>query len=107
MNTPHPDWHARAVALKIDGRCLIDGPRVASADLASFACISPLNGKWLGEVARGQQADIDLAVAAARRAFNARRWAGQSPAARKKVLQAFAVNIRQHREELALLETVD
>jgi acyl-CoA reductase-like NAD-dependent aldehyde dehydrogenase len=61
----------------------------------------------LSPVARGTQADIDAAVGAARRAFDDRRWAGQPPAARKKVLLAFAERILAAREELALLETLD
>lgn len=107
MNAPTPDWHARAAAVAIDGRCLINGRRVASTNSQTFDCISPLNGKVLGQIARGQAADIDAAVAAARRAFTARSWAGQPPAARKRILQAFAANILAHRDELALLETID
>lgn len=107
MNTPTPDWHARAAAVSIDGRCLINGRRVASTNSQTFDCTSPLNGKVLGQIARGQLADIDLAVAAARRAFNARTWAGQAPSARKKILQAFAEKMLAHCDELALLETLD
>jgi gamma-glutamyl-gamma-aminobutyraldehyde dehydrogenase len=106
-----PDWHARAAALKFDGRCFIDGRRVgtnaASADGSSFDCISPIDGKVLTPIARGKAADIDAAVQVARKAFEDRRWAGKSPAARKKILQAFAAKIIEHGEELALLETLD
>lgn len=102
-----PDWKARAAALTFDGRSFIDGRRLASADLATFDCISPIDGRVLTQVARGRSADIDAAVRAARTAFDDRRWAGKSPAARKKVLQAFGAKIVEHREELALLETLD
>ncbi|MBP6899467.1 MAG: aldehyde dehydrogenase [Burkholderiaceae bacterium] len=101
------DWHARAAAASFDGRALIDGRRVAAAAGASFDKHSPIDGRLLGAVARGQAADVDAAVAAARRAFDDGRWARQSPAARKAVLQRFAEAIRQHGEELALLETLD
>ena len=82
MDKTAVNWHERAAALRIDGRLL-------------------------GAVARGRQADIDAAVAAARTAFDAGRWAGQPPAARKKVLQRFAERILAARDELALLETLD
>jgi len=101
------DWQARASQLDIDGRALIAGRRVASASGQTFEKRSPIDGRLLGTVARGQAADIDLAVAAARRAFDDGRWARQPPAARKKVLQRFAEGLRAAQEELALLETLD
>ncbi|HZE92196.1 MAG TPA: aldehyde dehydrogenase [Rhizobacter sp.] len=107
MNTPSPDWRARAATIKPDGRAVIGGKRVAAAAGKTFDCISPLDGRTLALVARGQAADIDSAVASARQAFDDSRWAGQSPAARKKVLQRFAEKILAAQDELALLETLD
>jgi gamma-glutamyl-gamma-aminobutyraldehyde dehydrogenase len=107
MNNPAPDWLARAATLRIDGRALIDGQRRAAASGQTFDCISPINGRVLGTVARGAQADIDTAVASARAAFDDARWAGKAPAVRKRILQRFSERILAAREELALLETLD
>ncbi len=107
MNAPAIDWHARAAALRIDGRILIDGVRRDAASGQAFDCVSPIAGRVLGSVARGAQADVDAAVASARRAFDDARWAGKPPAARKRVLQRFAEAILAARDELALLETLD
>ncbi len=107
MNTPSPDWHAAAHALRIDGRALIGGERVAARGGETFDCRSPIDGRSLGPVARGQAADIDDAVASARRAFDDGRWARMAPAARKKTLQRFAQAILAAKDELALLETLD
>jgi len=106
-STPKPviDWHARAAALRVDGRALINGRRVEAAE--TFGKHSPLDNRLLGPVARGQATDIDAAVRAARAAFDDGRWAGQSPAKRKRVLQRFAELILGAQEELALLETLD
>jgi acyl-CoA reductase-like NAD-dependent aldehyde dehydrogenase len=101
------DWHARAAAIRPDGRALIDGQRVAALDGQSFAGISPIDGRTLTQVARGRAPDIDRAVAGARLAFEDRRWSGQSPSARKKILLKFAERLLAAREELALLETLD
>jgi acyl-CoA reductase-like NAD-dependent aldehyde dehydrogenase len=101
------DWHAAAATLRPDGRMFIGGERRASASGEAFAKHSPIDGRWLAEVARGQAADIDLAVAAARQAFEAGHWAGQAPAQRKRVLQRFAAGILAAQDELALLETLD
>jgi acyl-CoA reductase-like NAD-dependent aldehyde dehydrogenase len=107
MNKPTPDWHVAAAALQPDGRMFIGGRRLATADGETFDCLSPIDGRNLGPVARGREADIDTAVASARRAFSDGRWATKPPAARKKVLLRFAEGILAARDELALLETLD
>lgn len=105
MNTI--DWHARAAALTIDGRALINGQRVDAADGSTFECLSPVDGRKLTDVARCKAADIEQAVVAAREAFEDRRWAGLSPRERKTTLIRFADLVLANREELALLETLD
>jgi 4-guanidinobutyraldehyde dehydrogenase/NAD-dependent aldehyde dehydrogenase len=69
--------------------------------------VNPANGKVIAQVASCDAADVDLAVASARKAFDAGHWSRRAPAARKKVLLRFAELIRKHREELALTETMD
>jgi gamma-glutamyl-gamma-aminobutyraldehyde dehydrogenase len=101
------DWRARAAELRIDGRAFIAGQRVAAKSGETFDCISPLDGRMLGPVARGRAEDIDAAVASARTAFDDGRWAHKPPAQRKKILQRFAEKILAAKEELALLETLD
>jgi acyl-CoA reductase-like NAD-dependent aldehyde dehydrogenase len=101
------DWHARARDLRIDGRCVIDGERRAAQSGETFACLSPLDGRSLGDVARGREADVDAAVRSAGAAFDDGRWADKAPAQRKRVLQKFADKILAAKEELALLETLD
>ena len=107
MATTKIDWHLRAKNLKIDGRAVINGKRVDAADGATFACVSPIDSRTLADVASCKSADVDLAVAAARAAFNARTWAGKSPKERKQIMIQFADLILANREELALLETLD
>ena len=107
MNTASSDWTARAADQRIDGRMVIEGQRRAAASGQTFACLSPINGRSLGEVARGAQADVDAAVASARTAFDDARWAGMPPAVRKRLLLRFADKILAAKEELALLETLD
>lgn len=100
-------WRSRAADLKIEGRALIDGEMTRATDGASFDCLSPIDGRLLAQVSSGGAADIDRAVRAARAAFEDRRWAGQAPAARKRILQRFAALLRENLEELALLESLD
>lgn len=107
MSRPATDWAARAAAATFDGRGLVNGQRRDSAGGETFDKHSPIDGRRLGAVARGQAADVDAAVRSARAAFDDGRWARQPPAARKKVLQRFADAILGAQEELALLETLD
>ena len=107
MAAPPIDWHARAAVAAFDGRAVIGGDRVGAAAGETFIKTSPVDGRTLGTVARGREADIDAAVKCARAAFNDGRWCGKPPAVRKKLLQRFAEKILAAREELALLETLD
>ena len=107
MTHANPDWHARARDLTINGNAFIDGRYVAAAGGATFDCVSPIDGRVLARVASTDAADVDRAVVAARRAFEAGTWSRQPPRERKRVLLRFAGLIERHAEELALLETLD
>ena len=81
----------------------IDGKRVASKK--TFANCSPIDGKHLADMSAGGPAEIDAAVAAARRAFPA--WAKLGPEGRHPILKKFAQIIRDHTQQLAAVETAD
>ena len=93
--------------LKFDGRAVIDGKRVGARSGDVFDCISPVDGRVLGQVARCGNADIDAAVVAASAAFEDLRWRGLAPAQRKRIMIRFADLLLEHADELALTETLD
>lgn len=101
------DWQARAAALSIEGRAFINGAYCEAASGKRFTKHSPIDGRPLVDVAEGGAEDIDRAVTAARAAFADGRWRNQDPAQRKAVLLKLAALMREHNEELALLETLD
>ncbi|HET7202119.1 MAG TPA: aldehyde dehydrogenase [Steroidobacteraceae bacterium] len=101
------DWRKRAADLEINGQAFIDGRYVDAASGATFDDVSPVDGRVIARVASTDQADVDLAVAAARRAFEQGVWSRQAPRERKRVLQRFAELVLAHRDELAMLETID
>ncbi|WP_417700597.1 aldehyde dehydrogenase family protein [Pseudophaeobacter sp.] len=68
---------------------------------------SPIEGAVLTTLEGASAADVEKAVASARRAYDDRRWAGQSPAARKKVLYRIAERIEAEAVELAVLGVRD
>ncbi len=100
-------WIARAASLAIEGRAFISGAYVDALDGGTFAKVSPIDGKVFAHVADCGEADIDRAVKSARAAFESGAWRDADPQRKKKVLLRFAELIREHAEEIALLETLD
>jgi acyl-CoA reductase-like NAD-dependent aldehyde dehydrogenase len=101
------EWIARADALAPRTDIFIDGRFVPAASGRTFDDLTGRNGSVIATVAEGDGEDVDRAVAAARRAFDDRRWSDQSPVARKRVLLRLADLVREHVDELALLESLD
>ena len=85
----------------------IDGAFRPAQSGARFTTENPATGQPLAEVAAGDAADIDLAVRAARRAFDDGRWSRRSPADRKAVLLAFADRLEANADELAMLDSLE
>src|SRR6188474_34146 len=84
----------------------IDGQWVDSESGKTFSTPNPATGEPLAEVAEADKADIDKAVAAARRAFEG-KWAKVSARDRGRLLYKLSQLIEEHSEELAALETAD
>ncbi len=107
MTNTDVNWHERARGLAPEGRAFIDGRYVGAVSGETFDCVSPIDGRVIANVASADAADVDLAVEAARRAFERGSWSRQPPRERKRVLLRFAELLLEHRDELALLETLD
>lgn len=93
----------------LDGRptrLLIDGHWVPSLSGRTFESRNPANGELLAHVAEGEAADIDLAVAAARRALGG-PWSRMKPDERQRIMLKLADLVDQHFDELSLLDTLD
>jgi aldehyde dehydrogenase (NAD+) len=84
----------------------IDGQWVDAESGKSFGTPNPATGATLAEVAEGDKADIDKAVAAARKAFEG-KWSKMSARDRGRLLYKLAQLIESKAQELAALETAD
>ena len=93
--------------LDIRAQAFIDGEYADAASGETFACVSPVTGETIAQVAAGDAADVDRAVAGARAAFESGAWSRLAPKKRKKALMRFAGLMRDHADELAVLETID
>lgn len=92
---------------KAPRRLLIDGKLVDAQSGRTFATINPATGEELAQVAHGAAADIDLAVKAARRAFENPAWRDMSANDRSLLLYRLADLIERDAHELAVLECLD
>lgn len=101
------DWQRRAATQRFIDQALIGGRQRPAASGATFDAIDPASNRLLARVAACDAADVDAAVAAARRAFDEGPWARLAPVERKRVLLRLAELMLAHREELALLDSLN
>ncbi len=84
---------------------LIGGRWTASVSGKTFTTYEPSTGQPLAEVCEAQAEDVDVAVIAARAAFD--QWRKVTPYQRERLLQKLADLIEQHAQEFAEIETLD
>jgi betaine-aldehyde dehydrogenase len=86
----------------------IDGKWVDALGGERFDSIDPATGQVLASLPRAQAADVDLAVAAARRTFDDGTWgAAVAERERARIMFRVAELVRARRDELAELEVRD
>lgn len=86
---------------------LIGGQWVDALSGKTFEARNPATGELLAAIAEGDAADIDRAVAAARRAFEEGPWSRFTPAERQGVLLRLADLLEARGEDFARLDTLD
>ena len=101
------DWRELAETVRFPRALHIDGKPVEAIGGATLSKINPATGEVLADVAMGDGRDVDLAVSAARRAFEDGRWSHKSPGERRQILLKLAELIEGDAENLALLESLD
>jgi phenylacetaldehyde dehydrogenase len=88
-------------------RMLIDGKWVEAKSGKTFEVEDPATQETIAHVPAGDKADIDAAVAAARKAFESGPWSRISPADRAKLVWRLGDLLEQHADEFAELEALD
>jgi len=103
------------VALSPKVKSFVGQPRQALIDSRwqnaqggeTFEVFDPATEQVIAHVADCKKADVDLAVSAARQAFDKGPWASMSPSARGKILWKIGDLILENLEELAQLEALN
>jgi betaine-aldehyde dehydrogenase len=85
----------------------IDGEWVGNKDGRSFAVIDPSTEETMAMVTEASAVEVDLAVRAARRAFDSGPWADSTPMSRARVLFNLAATVRAHLAALAEVEAIN
>lgn len=88
-------------------KLLIDGQWLAAESGKTFDVTNPADGQTIAAVAEGDKADINKAVAAARRAFEGGRWPALTASERGRLLWKLADLMEEHLDEFAEIESLD
>jgi NAD-dependent aldehyde dehydrogenases len=94
------------IDLKKQYELFIDGRWVAPKKKKYFATTNPANEKKIANIAYADESDVDLAVAAARKAFDG-VWSKIAPSERAKYIYRIARIMQERSRELAVIETMD
>ncbi len=87
-----------------DVKMIIGGEGVDALDGQTFDVLNPATGKVIARAPLGGKADVDRAVAAARKAFEG-PWSTWSASKRGRTLQKYSELVKRNVEELAQLES--
>ena len=101
------EYKAIAGSLKLPQNAFIDGSFRPAISGKTFTTVNPATGEALTEIAACAAEDVDLAVRAARDAFEDGRWSRLHPGERKEVLLELARLMQDNARELAVLESLD
>ncbi|MBJ8348894.1 aldehyde dehydrogenase family protein [Antrihabitans sp. YC2-6] len=85
----------------------VDGQWIDALSGATFETLDPATGEAITTVPHSGVADVDRAVAAARRAFESGPWRALTPAQRQRMLWQIGEGILSRAEQFAQLETID
>jgi betaine-aldehyde dehydrogenase len=86
-------------------KMLIDGKWVNAESDRTYAVLNPATEEEIARVALGGKADVDKAVAAARKAFPL--WSQKTQEERTKILRPFVADIKKYLPELAKIDVLD
>ena len=107
MSHSQKHYQKLADSLQYCTKAFINGNHVDSQSNQTFTTINPATGQLITKITSCNEEDVNQAVAAARAAFEDRRWAGLAPAERKEIMYRFAQLIEDRQDEFAVMESLD
>ena len=109
MSTPTQSPIPKSLQLFLSGpkKLLINGQWVAAKSGKTFDVFDPATDQVVAQVAEGDAADVELAVAAARKAFDDGPWTKMTASQRSQIIWKIGDLIEQNADQLAQMETLD
>ncbi|XP_028774063.1 aldehyde dehydrogenase family 2 member C4-like [Neltuma alba] len=102
----HPHSSLNTPTIKFT-KLFINGQFLDSISGRAFETVDPRTEEVITEVAEGTEEDVDLAVKAARVAFDSGPWPRMTGSERAKIMMRWADLIEENLEEIAALDTID
>ena len=91
-------WEERLSGLSLARGHFIGGKVQSAVSGRTFTRLRPMDGRPGAVLAKGDGADVDLAVISARKAFKSGVWRGKEPLEKKRIMLRWAELIRIHGE---------
>ena len=108
MSVPEFQASAEAMAfIQSEHKCLIGEQWLTAADGRTLPVYNPATGEHIATIPSADKTEVDMAVAAARQAFDDSAWSRITPAERQKLLWDFADLIEKNAKLLAEIESID
>jgi len=101
------EWTAYAASLSWPTAMVIDGKPREGKDEARVDLVTPRDGSFVTTVPYATEDELELAVAAARKAFDEGPWPRMAPKQRKELMLAWVALMEEHRTELATMLSVE
>ena len=107
MSHTKTHFHSIKDTISLTTQAFIDGNYCDAIDGDKLETTNPATGEIIASFAHCKVGDVDRAVAAGRRVFNDGTWSRSAPEYRKEVLLKLAALVEKHKDELAVLESMD
>ena len=101
------EWTTYASGLTWPSAMIIDGKPKVARDENLVDLVTPRDGSTVTKVPYAGEEELELAVSAARRAFDEGPWPRMAPKQRKELMQAWVALMEEHRTELATMLSVE
>lgn len=101
------DYLDIAQRLRVPTQSFIDGKYCSAVSGKTYTTSNPATGEVITQVSACDEVDVNIAVSAAKTAFDDGCWSRLHPQERKSILKEFSKLVEEHATELAVMECLD
>lgn len=101
------DYLDIAQRLRVPTQSFIDGKYCSAVSGKTYTTSNPATGEVVAQVSACDEVDVNIAVSAAKTAFDDGCWSRAHPQERKSILKEFSKLVEEHATDLAVMECLD